>query len=528
MATSKGDELVIGSGKTRAGFTKSRGQEGGAAEEPRQSLTPCILVVDDDPIICQQLERLYVLSGYTVEVAHSGEKAIERLASGDIDLVVSDMRLPGMNGVELTQWVQRECPDVPVIVVTGHSDVSTAVDVLKLGASDYIQKPFSTAAIKESTQAVLDRSRVFTEIRHLRRTLKDRYEFGGMLSKTPEMHKVFETIRMVSATDVTVLVEGATGTGKELVATAIHLQSERRRGPFIPINCAGVPETLLESELFGYERGAFTGADQSRPGKIELAHGGTLFLDEIESMSLAMQAKLLLVLQDQKVQRLGSGRRVQIDMRVIAASNVRLEELVAQGQMRSDFYYRINVIPIRLVPLRQRRQDIPLLVQDFLRHHPLAQKKRISSVVSPAMGSLMHYDWPGNVRELQNVLERAIVLTTGRIIEQVDLPETSLKVPVDEKHPLPLNLSLKRWLNEQEKQYLTQQLEVYEGKINLVARTAGIDVKTLYRKMRQYDLDKRSFKRTKPDNTDEEEIADRRDPLNDHRGHDASVDSWSS
>ncbi len=509
-------------GKARVVSTKGRVQENIEEEALRQPPTPCILVVDDDTLICQQLERLYTLSGYTVEVAHSGEKAVERLAAGGIDLVVSDMRLPGMSGVELTQWVQRECPDVPVIVVTGHADISTAVDVLKLGASDYIEKPFTTAAIKESTQAVLEKSRVFTEIRHLRRTLQDRYEFGGMLSKTPEMHKVFETIRMVSATNVTVLVEGETGTGKELVATAVHLQSERRRGPFIPINCAGVPETLLESELFGYERGAFTGADQSRPGKIELAHGGTLFLDEIESMSLAMQAKLLLVLQDQRVQRLGSSRRVQIDMRVIAASNVRLEELMAQGQMRSDFYYRINVIPIRLIPLRQRRQDIPLLVQDFLRHHPLAQKKRITSLTPQAVGQLTQYDWPGNVRELQNVLERAIVLTSGRIIEHVDLPDTALRLPVDDKPPVALHLSLKRWLNEQEKQYLSQQLDVHDGKINLVARTAGIDVKTLYRKMRQYELDKRSFKRTKPESP--ESPSDRHVDVNAQACHDPHTD----
>jgi DNA-binding NtrC family response regulator len=440
------------------------------------------------------LERLYALSGYTVEVAASGEKAMERLGIGNIDLVVSDIRLPGMSGVELTEWIQHACPDVPVIVVTGHADIGNAVDVLKLGASDYIVKPFTAAAIRESTCAVLEKARVFTEIRHLRRTLQDRYEFGGMLSKTPEMHKVFETIRMVSATDVTVLVEGETGTGKELVASAIHLQSGRRKGPFIPINCAGVPETLLESELFGYERGAFTGADQSRPGKIELAQGGTLFLDEIESMSLAMQAKLLLVLQDQRVQRLGSSRRVQIDMRVIAASNVPLEELVAQGQMRSDFYYRINVIPIRLIPLRQRRQDIPLLVQDFLRHHPLAQKKRITGLSSQAIGQLMPYGWPGNVRELQNVLERAFVLTSGRMIERVDLPVAGLIPRPEGKKPAPI-LSLKDWLNEQEKQYLIQQLEACEGKINLVARSAGIDVKTLYRKMRQHGLDKRFFKR---------------------------------
>ncbi|HXG22531.1 MAG TPA: sigma-54 dependent transcriptional regulator [Methylomirabilota bacterium] len=500
MAAWNDDESESIGGKVRSTLTRTRVRDASEEDSRREAPTPRVLVVDDDPLICQQLERLYSINHYTVEVASSGEKAIERLQVGDIDLVVSDIRLPGMSGVELTEWIQRECPDVPVIVVTGHADISNAVDVLKLGASDYIIKPFTAAAIQESTRAVLEKARVFTEIRHLRRTLKDRYEFGGMLSKTPEMHKVFETIRMVSATDVTVLVEGETGTGKELVASAIHLQSERRKGPFIPINCAGVPETLLESELFGYERGAFTGADQSRPGKIELAHGGTLFLDEIESMSLAMQAKLLLVLQDQRVQRLGSSRRVQIDMRVIAASNVPLEELVAQGHMRSDFYYRINVIPIRLIPLRQRRQDIPLLVQDFLRHHPLAQKKRIAGLSSQAMGQLMQYGWPGNVRELQNVLERAIVLTSGRTIDRVDLPETGFPPRVDEKRPA-LTLPLKEWLNEQEKRYLVQQLEVCEGKINLAAQSSGIDVKTLYRKMRQHGLDKRFFKRQESNNS---------------------------
>ena len=258
------------------------------------------------------------------------------------------------------------------------------------------------------------------------------------------------------------------------------------------INCAGVPDTLLESELFGYERGAFTGAEQSRPGKIELADGGTLFLDEIESMSLAMQAKLLLVLQDRKVQRLGGGHRKPIDMRVIAASNVPLEELVAQGQMRSDFYYRVKVVPIRLLPLRQRREDVPLLVQDFLRHHPVAIQKRIGKVSPRAMHGLFHYTWPGNVRELQNVLERAIVLTSGNTIEEVDLPEKETSASTS-NNTAPLALPLREWLNEQEKYYLTRQLELYKGKISRTAAQCGVDTKTLYRKMRLYGLDKRTF-----------------------------------
>ncbi len=457
------------------------------------TLTPRILVVDDDDLTRQQLERFYGFYNYDVVSVDSAEDALARLEKeDDIDLVVTDLRLPGLSGIELTERIAKRSPDIPIIALTGYADVETAVQVLKRGATDYIVKPVTAEALQESTRTVLEKAWPFIKIRHLRQTLKDRYDFGGMLSKTPEMHRVFEIIRMVSATDVTVLVEGETGTGKELVATAIHHQSARQKGPFITINCAGVPESLLESELFGYERGAFTGAEQSRPGKIELSHGGTLFLDEIESMSLAMQAKLLLVLQDRKVQRLGGGQRKPIDMRVIAASNVSLEELVTQGHMRSDFYYRIKVVPIRLLPLRQRREDIPLLVQDFLRHHPVAIHKRITKVSSRAMRCLFHYAWPGNVRELQNVLERALVLTSGSTIEEVDLSEMGTSVSVSST-ATSFVLPLREWINEQEKYYLTRQLELCKGKISLTASQCGVDTKTLYRKMRSYGLDKRTF-----------------------------------
>ncbi len=482
------------SGKLRAPLEQEPGWKPNGKEHPLPQLVPRILVVDDDPAVRQQLERLYAHAGYEVAAVGSAEGALERLEVGDIDLVVTDIRMPGLSGIELTEKMQKLYPDVPVIVITGHADISSAVEVLKLGAADYIVKPFNAAAIQESTRLVLEKAWVFTELRHLRRSLKDRYEFGGILSRTPEMHRVFEIIRMVADTDVTVLVEGETGTGKELVADAIHYQSTRRQGPFVTINCAGVPETLLESELFGYERGAFTGADQSRPGKIELAHGGTLFLDEIESISLAMQAKLLLVLQDRMVQRLGGSRRTQVDMRVIAASNVPLEDLLARGQMRKDFYYRINVIPIRLIPLRQRREDIPLLVQDFLRHHPLAIRKGITGTSRKAMDRLIQYSWPGNVRELQNVLERAIVLASGRVIEQVDLPHAPASFVSGNGREGAPTLPLREWLNEQEKQYLLRQLEACRGKIGLTAKVCGVDVKTLYRKMRFHGLDKRNFR----------------------------------
>jgi len=428
-----------------------------------------------------------------VEVAHSGEAALERLERRDIDLVVTDIKLPGISGVDLTMEIKKNYPDVPVIVITGHAAIDCAVEVLKSGASDFIVKPFGAEAIQESTRAALEKAQVFIEIRHLRRSLRGGGEFGGMLSKTPEMHRVFEIVRMVAPTDMTVLVEGETGTGKELVASAIHYHSPRRDGPFATINCAGFPETLLESELFGYEQGAFTGADRARAGKIEQAHGGTLFLDEIESMSLLMQSKLLRALEDQKVQRLGGNRQIQVDMRVIAASNVPVEGLVAQGKMRSDFYYRINVIPIRLVPLRDRREDIPLLVDDFLRHHRVAIQKGITGMSRGALSRLMQYHWPGNIRELQNILEKAIVLTAGTIIERIDIPMLAPGAE-DRRGPDPLANTLDEWLMEQEKQYLIQQLGSYGGKIAVTAKNSGLGIRTLTRKMRLYGLQKKDFR----------------------------------
>ena len=474
----------------------------GILNEPSTSFVPHILVVDDDERICGVLEQLLVQSGYAVSTCTQASEALEELEKEQIDLVVTDVRLPGMSGVELTKRIIERWADIPIIVMTGYSEIEIAVEVLKLGASDFIRKPFTPAAIQESVKVMLEQSRVFVDVRHIRNELKTTCEFGGMLSRTTEMHRVFETIRMVAETDATVVVEGETGTGKELVARAIHQQSARKEGPFVAINCAGVPETLLESELFGYERGAFTGADCPRPGKIELAHGGTLFLDEIESMPLNMQAKLLLVLENQKVQRLGSNRWAQIDMRVVAATNIPLKELKNQGLMRSDFYYRLNVILIPLLPLRRRLEDIPLLVQDYLRHHPIAIRKNISKIASEAMNRLMSYDWPGNIRELQNVLEKALVLCRSRVIENVELPDsllnaertrkktTSIEVPILEEAPLD------EWVKEQERAYLIRRLQAFRGRIGPTAKSCGVDVRTIHRKMRLYGLDRKDFRRS--------------------------------
>ena len=461
-------------------------------------LTPQILVINPDPVVCEQLKRLYTQCAYFVAVMGSGQSALEKVADGSTDLVVTDVRLPDLEGIKFVEQVRQSYSDVPVIIVTADKNVETAVKVLKLGVSDYIGTPFNPESVQESTRLALEKAHVFTELRHMRRTLNDSFEFVGMLSKNPQMHQVFETIRMVSNMDVTVLVEGETGTGKELVAQAIHDWSPRRSGKLVTINCAGVPDALLESELFGYEKGAFTGADHVKQGMIELAHGGTLFLDEIESMSLPMQSKLLRVLEDKKFQRLGGNRTYQIDMRVITATNVPANDLVAQGKMRKDFYYRINVVPIQLIPLRRRRGDIPLLVQNFLRQCPIAVRKGLTEISRNAMSQLMNYSWPGNVRELQNVLEKALVLCTSPMIEKVDLPEgVSQAQGIEES--VPTSVPFSEWIKEQEKKYLIEQLQVSQGRVDQTAEKSGMCVRTLFRKMRLYGLDKKTFRPSEPE-----------------------------
>jgi transcriptional regulator with PAS, ATPase and Fis domain len=351
--------------------------------------------------------------------------------------------------------------------------------------------------MQESVRLVLEKTRLFTEIRRLRRRYHNgTHEFGRILSRTPEMQHVFDIIHRVAPTNGTVVVEGETGTGKELVARTIHSQSPRSEGPFVTINCGGLPETLLESELFGYERGAFTGAAQSKAGKIELAHGGTLFLDELENMPLTMQAKLLLVLNDHKVQRLGSAHGIEVDIRVIAASNILLKELLRERKLRADFYYRINVIQIKLLPLRERLDDIPLLVQDFLRHHPDALSRKITGISANGLDHLMRYHWPGNIRELHNVLEKGIILAKSQVLDVADLALEPTNTAVqDSKQIVSTDVPLEEWMREQEKQYLIQKLRAFRGRIDLTAKSSGVDVRTIHRKMQLYGLDKRKFDR---------------------------------
>ncbi len=446
-----------------------------------------ILIVDDDPLIRRQLEGLYSTHGYDVEAAATVDEALDKLDGAEFTIAVVDLKIPGSDGVTLTKEIRERWPNVDVIMITGYGSIKGAVEAMRQGAYDYITKPFEPDDILLATQKVLERRRLLDEIEYLRRQLSDRYTFGNMISRDPVMLEVFSTIEMLASSEVTVVITGESGTGKELVARAIHFHGKRKAGRFVPINCAAVPDALLESELFGYERGAFTGAMQERVGKIEFASGGTLFLDEVESIPLPMQAKLLRVLEDRAVERLGSNRRISLDIRIVAATNQDLQRAVAAGTMREDFYYRINVVPVHLPPLRERIADVPLLVADFLRNNQLAREKGINRVSERALAPLMAHTWPGNVRELLNVMERAVLRAKGDTIREIDLPGGESRA-VARPDQSDFRLPLRQFLRATERQYLMRVLNQYHGSIAPTARHAVIDQATLHRKIRLHGI----------------------------------------
>lgn len=462
--------------------------------EPDEKLTnPRILVVDDDPLIRRQLQHLCEQQGYLADVAQDAPEALARLHERTYSLVLLDVMMPGRDGASLLQEIRRRWASIDVIMVTAHGTIRGAVEAMRWGAADYVTKPFSAEELALAIRRVFDRRRLLDEIQSLKDQLAERYRFANMVSRNARMREVFRLVASLANTDVTVLVTGESGTGKELVARALHEHGKRRQGPFVPINCAAIPENLLESELFGYEKGAFTGASVSRAGKVESAHGGTLFLDEVESIPLAMQSKLLRVLEERTVERLGSNERIHVDMRVVAASNRDLAQCVAQGTMREDFYYRIAVVPLHLPPLRDRREDIPLLVGEFLQRHPLAREKGIDRISEEAMSALMEHDWPGNIRELWNVLERAIVTADGHCISHVDVGMAR----GGERQRLPFasaNQPLREFVREAERWYVQELLKYFRGNVTQAARHAGIDQATLHRKIRDLGIRAAAFR----------------------------------
>jgi DNA-binding NtrC family response regulator len=453
---------------------------------------PNLLVLDSDHEIREQLERLYVANGYSVVGFASAADCMRRLTDDDVDFIIASIHLPDADALELIAQIHQRYPALPVVALTSAADIQSTVDVLKLGACDFVVKPFDSAAVLESTRAALENSKSGIQARQLRRWLKDHFEFGDILSSTPQMRRVFELICTAAAIDMPVMIAGEAGTVKEQVAFAIHHHSPRRTAPFIALNCAGYPDALLEAELFGYDKNAFTGIHESKPGKIAQAHGGTLFLDDVDVLSLALQKNLLEVIDDRKISRFGANHASHIDVRIIAATKVSLKERAPGRLLCDEFLSRLGAVPIELAPLRERALDIPHLIENFLRYHPVAKSKRIAAVADKVLGQLMHYPWPGNVRELHNVLECAILLAPGRVIEDVKLPET-LEDADSEQSKIAAS-SLRQWLREKEKYYLSRKLEDLGGNISLTAKSCRIGVRTLSRKMRTYGLDKRIFK----------------------------------
>jgi DNA-binding NtrC family response regulator len=460
-----------------------------------------VLVVDDDPYLTTQLRRLLETDDLTVDTVSSGQEALAALGSADYSVLITDLRMPGMGGMELIREVSQRRLLVTTIVTTAFGSIDRVVEAMKLGAFDFLTKPIDPTNLKMVIDRALRKRALQDEVFELRQQLKEMYSFNNIISKNRRMHEVFELVRHIAGTKSTVLIEGETGTGKELIAKAVHYASEDRQGNLVTVNCAALPENLLESELFGHEKGSFTSADSRRKGRFELADKGTIFLDEIGDVSQAMQAKLLRVLQEKRFERVGGHESLEVDVRVVAATNKDLEKEVKEGRFREDLYYRLNVIKIDVPPLRERPEDIPLLITHFLNKYarPSEPPKRMSP---EAMERLLAYRWPGNVRELENAVERSSVTTVGETILPEKLPpritglahEQRPKYEIDLKHPLPHYL---RIATEQiERQYILKALEKTRGNVGRCAELCGLSRRSVSGKISQYEIDKYPFKST--------------------------------
>lgn len=446
---------------------------------------PSILIIDDEAIIRETLSDWLEREGYITETVVTGEEGIEKERINKFDIAIVDLKLPGMDGIEIIRKLKEIDPDISVIMITAYATIETAVCAMKEGASDYLTKPFNLEEISLVVKKIAEHQRLIAENILLRKQLQDRYSFKNIVGKSSKMRKIFELIESVADSDSTILIQGGSGTGKEVIAQAIHQRSSKANRPFITVNCAAIPDNLLESELFGYEKGAFTGALQSKKGRFELANGGTLFLDEVTDMSLAAQIDLLRVLQEKEFRRVGGEKLIPTNVRIIAASNKDVEEEVTSNNFREDLYYRLNVIPIYLPPLRERKRDIPFLITHFLKKYSKKTKRKIKGVSKESLILLARYNWPGNVRELENVIERAIVLGKEEFIMPNDLPERIRKDTVTGKDACP---TVDKSLEEIEKEYITSILRETSWNLSQTAKTLEITRATLYNKIRKYRI----------------------------------------
>ncbi len=451
-----------------------------------------ILLIDDEKESCLALSTLLRQIGYTVTATHSGEEALDLLQNQNFDLIISDLFLPGVSGIDILKKVKESSPRTCFILITGNASAETAVEAMKEGAFDYVTKPFNFEKLKLQVAKALEKSKLLAENQYLRQQLHGRYRFDNIIGNSLPMQKVFTRMEKVAATDSTILILGASGTGKELVAKAIHYNSHRRDKPFVAINCGAIPADLLESELFGHVKGAFTSAIADKPGKFEMANGGTIFLDEIGNMPLQLQMKLLRVLQEYEFERVGSSHKIRLNIRLISATNADLTTAIKNGHFREDLYYRLNVIPISLPPLSERRGDIPLLARHFLEKICHEMNRTLMPLSKEALQALESYSWPGNVREMENVIERTVTLADGKIIERDDLPfniaeggknQPSSTVPLPEE-----GTDMPATIANIERQMIRQAMENANGVKARAAELLGINRTTLVEKIKRLDL----------------------------------------
>jgi DNA-binding NtrC family response regulator len=451
---------------------------------------PRLLIIDDEEAIRESLDTLLTLEGFSVSTAVDGPSGMELLSRNEYDLLLLDLALPGQSGIDLLPRIVEMQPNLPVIMITAYGTVGNVVDAIRAGAENFVQKPWDNEKLLADIRAAVARHRAEEEVVQLKRTLKQRYNFENIVGKSEPMLRLFDLIAQVAPSRSTVLIQGESGTGKELIAKAIHANSPRRDRPFVPVNTGAVPSELLESTLFGHVKGAFTSAVTAKKGLFEVANGGTLFLDEIGTMGMDMQAKILRVLQDRRFMHLGGVQEIQVDVRIIAATNVNLQEAVREGRFREDLFYRLNVISLELPPLRSRREDIPLLAAHFLKFYAVENGTEDRSLSPEAMRIIMDYEWPGNVRELENAMERGVVLSTSRTISPDLLPTqltgSTYSASLLDHQP---NASLFDLMEEIERRIISDRLERCHWNQTDAAEYFKIPLSTLNQKIKRLNVE---------------------------------------
>ena len=444
-----------------------------------------VLIIDDEENIRNGLAANFELEDYEVKTAANGKDGLDLVAKGDIDLVITDLRMDGISGEEVVKRVTTETPGIPVIVLTGHGSIDAAVEAMKSGAYDFLTKPLNLDQLNLIVKRALENRELSLQHKLLKEEIESSAYLEQMIGRSAEMQKVFSMIKKVAPAKASVLITGESGVGKELVANAIHNLSGRKDKAFIKVHCAALSESLLESELFGHEKGAYTGADSMQKGRFELAHGGTIFLDEIGEINQNVQIKILRVLQEKTFERVGGEKSISVDVRIVAATNKNLEEEVKAGRFREDLYYRLNVVHLKVPSLKERKDDLPLLIDSFIKKFAAENEKEIIGIDSKAKAALLKYDWPGNIRQLQNCIESSVVMSNGKQIKLEDLPLSVSEYTGQESISIPMGISLE----DAEKIIIMQNLSANKGNKSKTADILGIGRKTLHRKLNEYGLE---------------------------------------